>query len=75
MKVFVIDRFEGDIAVCEQEDGSMVNILKEDLPEGCHEGSVLRVGEDGEFTADLEEEARRRAAAAALERMVFGPEE
>ena len=75
MKTFVIDRFEGGFAVCEQEDGSMVNIPNEDLPEGCHEGSVLRVGEDGGYTADLEEEARRRAAAAALERMVFGPEE
>ena len=30
---------------------------------------------DADTLADLEEEARRRAAAAALERMVFGPEE
>ena len=37
----IIDRFEGDYAVCEDENKNMVNVLKAKLPKDAEEGSVL----------------------------------
>lgn len=37
----IIDRFEGDYAVCETEDKRYINILKSELPQGIKEGDVL----------------------------------
>jgi len=42
MKV-IIDRFEGNYAVCETEDRSMINIEISKLPYGCKVGNVLTV--------------------------------
>jgi len=39
----IIDRFEGDFAICELEDKSMINIEKDKLPNNAKEGSVLNV--------------------------------
>ena len=38
---YVIDRMEGDFALCEREDLVMVEIPQTMLPEGCREGSKL----------------------------------
>lgn len=38
---FVIDRFEGNLAVCEDEHGKMVNINRNRLPNTAVEGDVL----------------------------------
>jgi hypothetical protein len=40
MKV-TIDRFEGEFAVCEQEDRTMVNIPKVNIPQEAKEGDIL----------------------------------
>ena len=40
MKV-TIDRFEGDYAVCEKDDRSMIDIEKSRIPEATKEGDVL----------------------------------
>lgn len=40
MKV-VIDRFEGEFAVCETEDRTMINILRKDIPDNAKEGDIL----------------------------------
>lgn len=46
---YVIDRFEGNIAVCEErKTGKKKEILKEELPEGVKEGSVLKE-ENGKY--------------------------
>lgn len=59
MKV-VIDRIEGDYAVCENlETKEMVDILLEDLPENVKTGMCLKF-EDGVFMQDFEEEEERR---------------
>jgi hypothetical protein len=55
----VIDRFEGRFAVCEGEDGRMINIEKERIPDSAREGDVLSfTGET--ITIDEEETKRRR---------------
>jgi hypothetical protein len=40
--LLVVDRFEGSFAVCEQEDGSMIDVDMKVLPEGTREGDVLK---------------------------------
>ncbi|MGE5629034.1 MAG: DUF3006 domain-containing protein [Solirubrobacterales bacterium] len=39
----IIDRFEGQYAVCEKEDKNMVNIEKEKIPAMAKEGDVLDI--------------------------------
>lgn len=38
-----IDRFEGNYAVCELEDGKFANLPKDFLPKGSKEGSKIRI--------------------------------
>jgi hypothetical protein len=58
MKV-IIDRFEGNYAVCEKSDRTMMNILKERLPKGAVEGDVLYLKGDS-IVIDIEETEKRR---------------
>lgn len=53
-----IDRFEGDYAVCEKEDRTMVNIEKKKLPKDAKEGDVLVI--DAEFIR-IEDETTHRS--------------
>ena len=58
MKV-VVDRFEGNYAVCEKKDRTMINVDKKKLPKGAKEGDVLII--DGEIIRiDRSESARRK---------------
>ena len=45
MKV-TIDRFEGNFAVCERPDRTMININKDELPPGVKEGDILVIEGD-----------------------------
>lgn len=47
----IIDRFEGDYAVCEREDKFFVNIEKKYLPGKCCEGDVL-IYDEGKYIID-----------------------
>jgi len=49
----IVDRFEGRFAVCEQEDGSMVDVDMKLLHKGTKEGDVLRV-DNGVYTIDAD---------------------
>mgnify|MGYP003378211470 FL=1 len=51
MKQAVIDRFEGDVAVCEDCETGLVNL---NLPEGAKEGDCLNLFADGVITVDTE---------------------
>ena len=46
-----IDRFEGNIAVCEKEDGSFIDMDRDKLPEGVKAGDVILI-QDGKATID-----------------------
>ena len=52
MKKLIIDRFEGDFAVCETENLEFVNIPKKALPENAVEGDVITVKIDGDETRE-----------------------
>ncbi|MGK0468944.1 DUF3006 domain-containing protein [Clostridium sp.] len=58
MKV-IIDRFEGDFAVCEKEDRQMVDIEKSKIPITAKEGDVLNIDKD-RITIDLQETEKRK---------------
>lgn len=58
MKI-VIDRFEGNFAVCEKDDRTMINIEKNKIPSDAAEGDVLNI-EGDTITVDVEETKRRK---------------
>ncbi|MBS4785829.1 MAG: DUF3006 domain-containing protein [Clostridiales bacterium] len=66
--LIIVDRIEGETAICETEEGR-VELPLSQLPEGTREGSCLRRTAGG-YRPDPEEERRRRqrnhAAAARL---------
>jgi len=54
-----IDRFEGEIAVCEQDNGEILHIEKSRLPENAKEGDVLDIDDDV-ITIDHDETEQRK---------------
>jgi len=54
-----IDRFEGDIAVCEKSDRTMLNIPRHKLPLEAKEGDIL-ILEGENITLDVTESQKRR---------------
>ena len=55
-ETLVVDRIEGDIAVCEnRSNGVMINIQLDKLPENVKEGSVIKYF-DGKYKIDSDEQ-------------------
>lgn len=54
MKKMIIDRFEGNYAICELEDTTTTAIPKYKLPLGCKEGDCLFLDKDGLIKRDSE---------------------
>lgn len=55
----IVDRFEGEYAVCENEDGTMVDIRRDKLPKETKEGDVLIV-EGDTFVIDVQATLERK---------------
>lgn len=55
----VIDRFEGDFAVCEKEDRTMLNVKRSKLPANIKESDVLIIDGDT-IKIDPAETAKKR---------------
>lgn len=58
MKV-VIDRFEGDYAVCEKENREMIDIKRDSIPKEAKENDVLDI-EGDRITIDVLETEKRK---------------
>ncbi len=43
MRVLSIDRFEGNLAVCELDNGEMVNVSRDKFPYSVSEGDIINV--------------------------------
>lgn len=69
MERYIVDRFEGEYAVLEKEDGTTIDVLKE-LVSGA-EGDVV-VLKDGEYHADEEQTLARRCMIEEKMRKLFG---
>ncbi len=65
---YIIDRFEEKIAVCEDNDGNMINIY--DYPENAKEGDVL-CENNGVLYINDDETKKRKAAAEKLLADIF----
>jgi hypothetical protein len=55
MKKFIIDRFEGNYALCEDEVKASTKIPKYKLPLECREGDALILNSDGMYHIDKSE--------------------
>ncbi len=53
----IIDRFEGELAVCEYEKGKTLDLPTALLPANAKEGDVLRLTVDREATEQLKNHA------------------
>jgi hypothetical protein len=58
--MLIVDRFEGDFAVCEEGYGKTVNIPKAELPPSVGEGDCLIAVAEGVYEVDADETARRK---------------
>lgn len=58
MKV-IIDRFEGDFAVCEREDRKMIDVEISRIPSSAKEGDILNITDDC-ITIDVEATETRK---------------
>lgn len=67
----VIDRFEGEYALCESEGQEYFAIETSRLPLGAKAGCVLVLSERGELSLDMEETERRRQRIAEKQRRAF----
>lgn len=60
MAYWVIDRLEGNLAVCENDAGERQILPLESFPERPQEGDCFAILEDGSIVFSLEETNRRR---------------
>lgn len=52
---WIVDRIENDIAVCELENGSFIDVNCKALPENVHEGDVITLCIDKAETENRKE--------------------
>lgn len=67
---YSVDRIEEGFAVCEDENGKMLNINTDNLPEGVKEGDIISV-DDGEAVILTEETQARRKKLAEKRKALF----
>lgn len=68
---FIIDRFEGDYAICQGEEGDMEEIERTKIPSDSKEGDVL-ILEGDKFFIDKEETSRLKENIDKLMEEVWG---
>lgn len=56
----VIDRFEGEYAVCEKSDSTMINIEKKRIPQNAKEGDVLVIDHDKIYINSVKTQKRKQ---------------
>ena len=61
MKTLTIDRFEGNFAICEDNDEKYFGIEVSELPQGAKEGDVLEISEEGTLSINVEATNDRRS--------------
>lgn len=71
MEYWVIDRWEGDLAICQNEQGKRQEVPKHQLPEGLKEGDWLQLLENGSFIFSSEETKKRKENAKKLRKCLF----
>lgn len=62
---YIIDRFEGNFAIVELENGNFIDIPKEAIPKEAKESDIINI------TIDKEDTAKRKADIRKLENEIF----
>lgn len=70
MKKVVIDRFEGNYAVCEDEDRNILEINRKEIPKTAKDGDVLIINQ-GVIEIDGQETLDRRKSIKELQEKLF----
>lgn len=68
---YSIDRIEENIALCEDDDGNVLKLSVDELPQEIREGDIIEKTENG-FVIDADETQLRRKKMAELQRNIFG---
>ena len=71
MRYYCIDRFEGDYAVCENEEGGYENILANLLPPDAKESDWFSLSDDGIYRLEPERTTKQREKAKKLLEQLF----
>lgn len=68
---YSVDRIEEKIAICEDDDGNVLKLNVDELPQEIREGDIIEKKENG-FVIDSDETQLRRKKMAELQRNIFG---
>ncbi len=68
---YSIDRIEENIAICDDDDGNVLKLNVDELPQEIREGDIIEKKENG-FVIDADETQLRRKKMAELQRNIFG---
>ncbi|NCC86264.1 MAG: DUF3006 domain-containing protein [Clostridia bacterium] len=71
MQRLSIDRIESNFAVCEKDDGTMLNILLDELPSNVQEGNILLIDDKGKIKLDEQAEKARKSELLNLQNSLF----
>ena len=71
MRYLSIERFENNLAICEDCEKRMFAIEKGELPQGAKPGDVLSIDEEGNIKIDKEEAERRKKRILELQKKLF----
>lgn len=63
MKYLKVNKFELNMAICEDNDNKLFGIEKNELPEGLKVGDILSIDSEGNLKIDIEEAKRREKEA------------
>lgn len=71
MKKLTVDRIEGNIAVCMDDNEIITELCILDLPFEVREGTIIIVNDDGSFEQNIESEEERREELFGLQESLF----
>lgn len=71
MEFWVIDRWEGDLAVCHSEEGKRLEIPRERFPENTAEGTWFQIMDNGQVLPSSEETKKRQEYAKNLRKCLL----
>lgn len=71
MRQLIIDRFEGNYAICEDSENKYFAIETSELPDGAKPGCVLEIDDEGVISLNLEETEARKKRIGKKQRDVF----
>ena len=67
-----IDRFDGDYAICQDDNEKLYEIKMSELPENAKPGDVLKLSPDSTLSFDVAETLNRKKRIKKLQDKLFG---